>query len=97
MANQAQWHVTIKQVAQYGTIHYFEVDQSAEIKFSWEFGGGSVIVMIFSPPEVSWDKNYPWAAGRRQQIIERVAQETVRQRAPRNRYEIESDGMINIR
>jgi len=97
MANQAQWHVTFKQVAQYGTIHYLEVEQSAEIKFSWEFGGGGVIVMIFSPPAASWDKDYPWAAGRRNQIIERVAQEAVRQQAPRSRYEIESDGTINIR
>ncbi|MCP9917568.1 hypothetical protein [Cyanobium sp. ATX 6F1] len=45
-----------------------------------------------------WDAHHPWAAGRRKQILERIAAEVVRQKAPSCSALIgEPPGFITIR
>jgi len=45
------------------------------IEFDFELGNAGI---IYCPSAKSWDQDFPWAAGRRSKIIERVACEFVR-------------------
>ena len=74
--------VEIEQTGRGGTIIYTE--DSGSISFDWEFATDGVDVFV-TPPE-QWDANCAsrgasWAQGRRQEILERVADEVRRQKA----------------
>ena len=82
--------VEIGQDGRGGSIAYREGD--GVIPFSWEFGGGRAVALIFGPPADGWDAAYPWAAGRRAAVYDAVAAAAIRQRAPSCRAEIDLDG-----
>lgn len=63
-----------------GEILYIEKGNTC--KFYWEFLGGDAIVGVSFPKKDQWDATYPWAAGRQDEIMKRVAKEVVRQKAP---------------
>lgn len=73
------WAVEIEESGRAGYIHYKE--QGKVITFDYEIGG-SVVALIWPPDKNIWDIKYPWASGRRQEIIERVKKEVLRQKAP---------------
>jgi hypothetical protein len=78
---QDNWKVEIQNSGKSGNIFYEEGSQCFD--FYWEFGGAPGIVLIIWSPEPSdWDEKIPWASGRRDEILNRVAQEVIRQRAP---------------
>lgn len=62
-----------------GSVTYQEGAET--ISFPWEFvfGGDSIAYIDLSL--VKWT-NYPWAIERRTEILQRVAQEVIRQKAP---------------
>jgi hypothetical protein len=64
----------------------------------WEFTTGGAYVWAPSPEQwdAYWKESAPGAAGRRDEILARVAAETVRQRATSARSSIDDDG-INLR
>ena len=74
------WKIEMPMGGPDGYIGYSEGLNSAS--FYWEFGGGDVLVIIHigRPPE--WSRLYPWAADRRNEILARVIQDVIRQRAP---------------
>ncbi len=51
--------------------------------FSWEFGGGNVVAIIYGPSAEEWIAACPWAKGRREMIFRRVGRYVVRERAHR--------------
>ena len=56
-----------------GNIIYRESGNS--VSFYWEFGGADNVILIISLPDAAtWDKNFPWANGRRMEICKRVAE-----------------------
>lgn len=68
-----------------GKIQYIEgsLFKKNTCEFYWEFGGGDVVAVISFPKNDSdWDKQYPWAAGRRMQIVKDVAERVRRQKSP---------------
>lgn len=77
-----------------GTIRYREGSNSHT--FEWEFGGPDVVVIIYVPAPGAWDTSLPWAAGRRTQLLEALADEVCRQRCPRCQVELTED-WINLR
>ena len=74
------WTVQIVTKGPYGSVIYQEGSHSAS--FPWEFGGGNIIAIIHLTPSSEWSEKYPWAAGRRDEIVERMVNDVIRQKAP---------------
>ena len=83
---EPNWKVLIENHGRCGIIRYQE-DQN-EIRFDWEYSGGSTVVLIWGPKEEKWNETYQWAIGRRQQVYERVAQSAILQKAPTCKYSL---------
>ena len=79
MTNGNLWTVKIVSRGQAGTVHYIEGIQS--MKFDWEFGGHDIIALVWGPEASLWNRKYPWATGRRKEIMRRVADEVIKQKA----------------
>jgi hypothetical protein len=93
--SQPDWTVEFESRGRAGNIHYTE--GSNVITFYYEFGG-TVVAIIWPPEKQVWDRKFPWAVGRRNEIIERVIQETLRQQAPGCIAEEDEQGnAINIK
>ena len=85
------WRVECKPSGRDGYVFYYEGSQ--ELPFYWEYGGGNVVVIArFDEPD-KFAVRYPWAAGRRREILERLAQELIRQQAPSCTAEIDEHGL----
>ncbi len=74
------WEVRIVEKGRSGHIDYIEDGEICRCE--WEFGGGDTLAILLVPATEEWDTRYPWARGRRQEVLSRVATETCRQRAP---------------
>jgi hypothetical protein len=74
------WEVRVVEHGRSGYIEYLENGQACQCY--WEFGGGDTIAIIWVPASVEWDAKYPWAKGRRQEVLQRIATETRSLRAP---------------
>jgi hypothetical protein len=68
-----RWDVRIERKGRGGPIMYLE--GTNQIGFDFELGD---VGTIYCPPATDWDERYPWAAGRRNVIVGRVATEFVR-------------------
>lgn len=91
-----RWRVEIPNGGRAGYVGYYEDFHAAS--FYWEYGGGDVVVIIHAGKAESWDSQYPWAVNRRHEILKRVAQEVIRQKAHSCKAEIdEQGGFIYIR
>ena len=89
------WSVVIEAKGRSGTVQYREPGGS--IPLAWEFGGNDVVAIIYFENEAAWHARYPWTMGRRVEILQRVAAEVIRQKAPGCRAEIdERAGWINL-
>jgi hypothetical protein len=75
-------------------VFYVEGDQ--KIAFDFELG---MYGIIYCPPTAGWDSSYPWAAGRRPQIVERLASEFVRREFKGSAFGFVEgrDDMIDVR
>jgi hypothetical protein len=51
-------------------------------EFYFEFGAGDTVAIITVPAADKWDAAYPWAGGRRKEILTFVAEELRRTQAP---------------
>jgi len=71
------WSVAIEISGRTGTVTYREGPQT--LLLDWEMGPGRIIAFVSGPPRDNWDREVPWAAGRRQEVMRRVADEVVRQ------------------
>ena len=65
-------------------------------RFDWEFGGGDVVVTIYVPSADEWDAKLPWAAGRRNEVLNTVAREVRWQKCGGSVVEI-SERWIHLR
>jgi hypothetical protein len=95
-ATANNWRVEIVEKGPIGTICYYEDSKVAS--FEWEFGGGNVIAIIHGGSAPEWSEKYPWAADRRLEILERVGNEAIRQRAKTSTASLdERSGIILLR
>lgn len=68
-----------------GTVQYIEgsLFKKNTCEFYWEFGGTDTFAIIWFPKDdAAWDKTYPWAAGRRMEIVQYMAEEVRKKQAP---------------
>lgn len=73
-------------------------EPSGTISFYWEFGGGDAIAMISIADLGSGAVDIRGTVKRRRQILERVAKDVVRQKAPTCRADTDDgSGYIYIR
>jgi hypothetical protein len=96
MSSSGQWSVEVVESGRSGSIKYRE--SAGSISFYWEFGGGDTVAIIWIDDLALWSTRYPWAIDHRRAILERVAHEVVRQKAPSCRADIdEKGGYIYVR
>ena len=89
-AQSSDWSVTIDIRGRAGNVTYCEGRDSLELY--WEMAGGREgLAYVSGPPPQDWDRSAPWASGRREQVMRRVAAEVVRQSAPRSGAEFGDD------
>ena len=73
-----------------GTLTYREGEH--ELQLDWELGPkGLTVARIYVPDEASWVGEVPWAADRREDVLDRVAAEVKRQRCAGCRWEVRED------
>ena len=90
------WSVEVVQSGRSGSVNYHE--PSGCISFYWEFGGDDTVAIIWTGDVALWSSRNAWAVERRREILERVAHEVVRQKAPTCRADIDDGhGYIYIR
>ena len=94
MQSGSQWTVTIEEHGRCGLIHYREGENV--ISFDWEFASGPAVVVIWPLHNERWEEMYPWAKGRKSEIIENVAGDVCRQKAPTCSFKINADMSIDI-
>jgi hypothetical protein len=96
MTKRRDWSVDFAERGRDGYVYYRE--PAGAMTFYWGFGGGDTVAIITVEKETKWRKEYPWAAARRQEILQRIASEAIRQKAPSCRVEIdEKSGCIYLR
>lgn len=80
-----------------GTIEYIEgsLFKKNKCEFYWEFGGADTFAIIWFPKtDVEWDKKYPWAAGRRMEIVKEMAEGVRKKEAPSSRLKWEEGTVL---
>lgn len=84
---QSNGVVEIQENGRSGTVLYQE--PAGVLSFYWEFGGGDTVATIAVGTEAEWQKKHAWAAPRRAEILQRVAAEVIRQRAPQSQASVD--------
>ncbi len=75
-----------------GKIHYTEgFLKKNTCEFYWEYGGEDTVATVWFPTEEKWAAAYPWAAGRRKQILEFVAVQARKEMARSAKVKWEAD------
>lgn len=74
------FRVEIMENGRSGQLRYSEGLTSST--FYWEFGGGDTVASISVPTAAKWAEETSWPVERRDEILWRVADEVIRQRAP---------------
>ena len=64
-----------------------------EHEFDGELCSGKVVASIYAPSPAAWDAKLPWAAGRREEVLRRLAGEVIRRKAPGCRFAIHEGGV----
>ena len=96
MSASEQWNINIVESGRSGSVEYR--DSAGRMSFYWEFGGGDTVAIIWVGDPAAWSSKYPWAIDQRRTILERVAGEVIRQKAPTCRSDIDDKkGYIYIR
>lgn len=71
MSNPKAWSTEFVAKGRFGDMIYREGDYEARL--SWEVGGTVVFILIV-PDVETWNQQYPWAIGRREEISRRLAE-----------------------
>ncbi len=84
--------VKITQSGRGGTVHYLE--NGKELPFSWEFAIDGALLFVPSPPR--WNNfcernDFPQARNRRDEILEGISKEVIRQKTSGAEYTISDD------
>jgi hypothetical protein len=82
-----KWSVECEPAGQSGYFFYHE--GTRELPLYWEYGGGDIVVVVRADDASKLTTRHPWIVGREREILERVAGEVVRRRAPTCRAEID--------
>jgi hypothetical protein len=90
--------IKITQKGPSGTVQYSEGWlKKNTCEFHWEFGGGDTVAIVWVPAEGKWDAKYPWASGRRKEIITFVAEDVRRMQAPSSAIKWDADSFSLVK
>lgn len=81
-----------------GTIQYTQgcFFKKNTCEFYWEFGGADTVAIIWFPKDnAAWDTKYPWAAGRRMEVVRDMAEKVRRKQSPRSTLKWE-EGSVRL-
>jgi hypothetical protein len=84
------WRVTFDEQGRDGYIHYEEGGD--KLSFYWAFGSGNVVVSVAVGDEIEWRAERPAFAARREEIIARIAEASIREGTPTSRAETDETG-----
>jgi hypothetical protein len=82
-----------------GTIQYIEgsLFSKKTYEFYWEFGGGDTVAIIWFPKvDSEWDAQYPWALGRRMEILRDMAEQVRKKQAPSSALKWEDGSVLPV-
>jgi hypothetical protein len=79
MPMSSRFTIEIIETGRSGSIRYAE-GPGQSYDFYWEFGGGEAVASITVPTPAKWAAALPWAADRRDEVLQRVAHQVCRQR-----------------
>lgn len=71
--------------------HIIYKDNQGEIQFSFEFGGGDCVVIIFVPKPQYWESRTGRPIAERNNILDFVANQCVKDQVKNGRFEISDD------
>ena len=92
---EEQRSVEINTSGRGGSIYFRQGINTAS--FSWEFANSPALVLIFGTTQQHWDRQYPWASGRQEEIYNFVAAEVVRQKSAGSECEVDlASGIITV-
>ncbi|MCC6499920.1 MAG: hypothetical protein IT313_06595 [Anaerolineales bacterium] len=77
--------INIVTQGRFGKIQYIEgsLFKKNVCEFYWEFGGADAVAIISFPKgDAEWDKRYPWAMGRRMEIVKDMAEQVRKMKSP---------------
>lgn len=94
-SSDMSWKVEISEDGRSGQVRYSEGLIAST--FYWEFGGADTVASISVPTKAKWAKETPWPIERRDEILRRVAEEVIRQRAPKCVAEFDDRGWVHIK
>jgi hypothetical protein len=88
------YRVEISQFGRGGSINYTENEQA--LRLDWEFATDGAYIFVPTPEQ--WDgywrsNDIEWAAGRRQEILERVAEAVRREKAQSSNVTLEDNSI----
>jgi hypothetical protein len=89
-ATSKTWRISFEDHGRDGHVRYHE--GGTTLSFYREFGGGDVVFSIAVGDAAEWRAQYPGFADRREEIIARVAAETIRAQAPNCRWSLDATG-----
>jgi hypothetical protein len=77
--------------------YVFYLEKEIRIAFEWEIAAGNAVAIIYIPKEEYWESRTKTAVGRRAEILEFVANETLAKQAKGGRFEIDADSITLFR
>ena len=83
-----------------GKVQYIEgsLFKKNTCEFYWEFGGADTIAIIWFPKDdAAWDAKYPWAVGRRMEIVKDMAEQVRKKQAPRSTIKWDADSFSLVK
>ncbi len=82
-----------------GKIQYIEGSwfKKNTCEFYWEFGGGDTVAIInFPKDDTEWGAKYPWAVGRRMDIVKDMAEQVRKKQAPSSMLRWEEGSVLLV-
>lgn len=74
------WSLDLHEDGRSGKVFYREA--AGSLSFYWEFGGGDTVASSRVGNEAEWRKQTTWVVTRRAEILQRIASEVIRRKAP---------------
>ncbi|MCC6301096.1 MAG: hypothetical protein IT314_17540 [Anaerolineales bacterium] len=91
--------INIVTQGRFGKIQYIEgsLFKKNVCEFYWEFGGGDAVAIIaFPKSDAEWDTHYPWAAGRRMEIVTDMAERVRKKKSPTSTLRWEEGSVVLV-
>jgi hypothetical protein len=87
------WHVDVPPLARCGSFVYSE--GSLDLEVEYELAGGDIVIVFLVP--ANWDAKFPWASGRKTEVMNRIADAVIERGDPAWRKDVRAGEVIGIK